>query len=620
MYRLERYNRENEESEDKISKNIIDRKKVLTSGKKIILGLLFTGVLVCLSVFTTRKMKTTSEENIDLKLKREEKHIEKPKYTEQHKNVLSGKKGQDFNLNIGMRNDFRMQDCKATNFKQTFPDIDYAFFGYNILRGYPLSNGHDPGFTFPIFKTDYSEGKQTSDCRYSIPHGLVVVPDVSCITSFTSSTAKNKYEFSKSLSYTANVKGGGFFGVSFSASYGYKTSTSEMSSGENVKILSTAKCIYYYTELIQENIPRFTQQFLTWVRKLNKSDDPQTYLDFFHRYGTHYPTYTTFGARLTYEHTMKSSDYQKKTEKGTNVAVQASYSGLFSVSGGFNMDTTQKESISEFSNSVTTRTITVGAPPPSNGDAMTWSSSVKESPVPMQYELSPMHTLFTDKYMGELGVNHKKIAEKMKNATSDYCKYLLKRGLVDSCDPLKPGLMLEHTSMSFHYVNAKAKTLSECIDLCENELDCIAMTYCTECSKSSLYFHVCYKYNTKNNPKGIHGASTSDGRRWNSVIFTFKIKSYVELDKTAVRGISRLPVRKSKAVTDAAECKWLCIRDAYCVAYTFCKCPKRKSKCLTYAEHRIHGLKRDTESTTYFIDRNRRHWMVKPPWKKGNNK
>ncbi|XP_063398538.1 uncharacterized protein LOC134683277 [Mytilus trossulus] len=616
MYRfVERHIRSKRYYEDQIDN---DRKPLLTTGKKVLLGLLFSVMVVCLSVFATLKVQTTSADNPTLKFKREKQATENPTITEQLTNVLAGKKGQDFNFNIGMRNDFRMQDCKGTNFKLTFPDIDYAFFGYNILRGYPLSNGHDPGFTFPIFKTDYSEGKQTSDCRYSIPHGLVVVPDVSCITSFTSSTARNKYEFSKSLSNTANAKGGGFFGVSFSASYGYKTSTSEMSAGENVKILSTAKCIYYYTELIRENIPRFTQQFLTWVRKLDKSDDPQTYLDFFHRYGTHYPTYTTFGARLTYEHTMKSSDYQKKTEKGTNVAVQASYSGLFSVSGGFNMDTNQKKDISEFSSSVTTRTVTVGAPPPSNGDAMTWASSVKESPVPMQYELSPIHTLFSDEYMGALGVNHKKIADKMRNATSDYCKYLLKRGIVDSCDPLKPGLMLEYTSLAYFYNNVPAKSVSECIDLCENEKDCIAMAYCTECNNRYNSFHVCYMYNPKNNPKGMSGISKLGSQRWDSVIFTFKIEYYLQLDHTAVRGISRLPAAKSMRVTDSAECKWLCIRDSFCVAYTFCICPKRKHKCLTYAEHRIHGLKNDKESTTVFITRNRRRLMVKPPWKNEN--
>ncbi|CAG2255577.1 unnamed protein product [Mytilus edulis] len=121
----------------------------------------------------------------------------------------------------GMKQDNQLQQCKGSQFKRTFPDIDYAFFGYNILFGYPLANGHDPGFTYPIFEADYSEGRQTSDCRYIIPNGLVVVPDVSCVTSFTSTTIQNKYELSKALSVSATVNGGAY-GASFSASAGYK--------------------------------------------------------------------------------------------------------------------------------------------------------------------------------------------------------------------------------------------------------------------------------------------------------------------------------------------------------------------------------------------------------------
>ncbi|CAG2258164.1 unnamed protein product [Mytilus edulis] len=113
---------------------------------------------------------------------------------------------QNMDLNVGMRNEDRLQKCQGTQFKRTFPDVDYAFFGYNILKGYPLNIGHDPGFTLPIFKADYSEGLQTSDCRYFIPRGLVIVPDVSCITDFTSKTIQTRYEFIESLSISANVK------------------------------------------------------------------------------------------------------------------------------------------------------------------------------------------------------------------------------------------------------------------------------------------------------------------------------------------------------------------------------------------------------------------------------
>ena len=70
---------------------------------------------------------------------------------------------------LGLRKDYRLQLCGSSKLKQTFPDLDYALYGYNILRGYPLHTGHDPGFTMPIFKADYSGGRQTSDCRCDVP-------------------------------------------------------------------------------------------------------------------------------------------------------------------------------------------------------------------------------------------------------------------------------------------------------------------------------------------------------------------------------------------------------------------------------------------------------------------
>ena len=108
----------------------------------------------------------------------------------------------------GVRLDSQLQDCQNSIWKRSFPDLDYALLGYDILNGYPLAIGHDPGFTHPIFLTDYTSAKQTSDCRYSVPQGLVVVPDVSCETSFSSKVIRNRLEMSKSLAAAANVEGG----------------------------------------------------------------------------------------------------------------------------------------------------------------------------------------------------------------------------------------------------------------------------------------------------------------------------------------------------------------------------------------------------------------------------
>lgn len=492
-----------------------------------------------------------------------------------------------------MRNDYRLQECQGSQFKQTFPDVDYAFFGYNILKGYPLAVGHDPGFTYPIFDVDYSKGKQSADCKYSIPEGLVVVADVSCVTSFSSTTVQNKYEFSKSLSVSASVSGGGW-GVSFSASAGYKESSSQMSTGESVFIISTAKCTYYFSKFITEKPPRFSEAFLSWVDKLKRTDAREIYFDFFETYGTHFPTYTTFGSRFTYEHKMSSKSFQSKREKGVNVAVEASYSGLFSVGGGFNMDSSQQEAASDFSKSVETKTITVGAPPPSNGDAMTWASTVKDSPVPMEYKLLSIENLFSEHYMKYLKIDYEKIAGNIKRFKLDYCKYLRDLGEIDSCDNLTPGIMLTRTRLFGHYKSRALSTFGECIDLCLQNIKCEAVTFCKTCSE---YERTCYMYKNINGHT-VSGAGSDD---WESAVFPSKINDILHFQNTNIIGVPRSSESKTETVTSKIECKNLCINDAHCVAFTFCTCPDVKIKCHLYAGNRINEMINKQGSTTSFI-------------------
>jgi len=96
--------------------------------------------------------------------------------------------------------------CQTNHMKRSFPDIDYAMYGYNIMYGYPLATGHDPGLTYPIFVADYSGSRQTADCRYQIPKGYYLVPDVACVTSFSSKTVKDSSQFSQSMSVSRKVK------------------------------------------------------------------------------------------------------------------------------------------------------------------------------------------------------------------------------------------------------------------------------------------------------------------------------------------------------------------------------------------------------------------------------
>ena len=104
--------------------------------------------------------------------------------------------------------DPEIRDCSSeTHWKMTFSVLDYSLIGYDILFGYPLANGRDPGFRQPIFTANYSKPKQTADCRHVIPQGFTVIPSESCVVSFDSKLIHNKQQMSIHLGVQASVKG-----------------------------------------------------------------------------------------------------------------------------------------------------------------------------------------------------------------------------------------------------------------------------------------------------------------------------------------------------------------------------------------------------------------------------
>ena len=229
---------------------------------------------------------------------------------------------------------------------------------------------------------------------------------------------------------------GGGWGFKFSASASYKQSVSQMSSGEFLFIISQAQCQYYFSKLDATDPPPFHPGFVSWAKKLASSDASQDDLvQFIEYFGTHFVSEVTFGARFTKQHKVSQTKYKELREKSISVEAQASYSGLFSVGGGFSMDSEQRSAASNFQKSVETSTITVGAAPPSNGDAMTWASSVKENPVPTKYSLSPVYDLFTERYAENLpGIDLNAMRERLMNTSRNYCQILREKGQIDSCD------------------------------------------------------------------------------------------------------------------------------------------------------------------------------------------
>ena len=390
------------------------------------------------------------------------------------------------------------------------------------MKGYPQAIGHDPGLTHPIFYADYSQERQTSDCRYSLPSGIYAVPDVSCITSFKSEEITTSYQFSKSLSAQANVQGSGW-GVSFSASAGYKEATSEMSTGQSVYVMSTASCKYYSTNIELTAPPPFESGFLRWSEKLIEASDEEVieFINYYgsHYYGTHYLKEVTFGAKYIFQHKMSSSSYKTLSSSEFSVSVQASYSGLFSVGGGFGLDSSQSQAASRFSKSVETTTIAVGAPPPSNGDAMTWASTVKDTPVPVYYSMGSIVELFSPRFMSHVSFDYNKVREKLEDArkSGKYCSFLRNQGLVDSCEDFSAGFELGRNSAVQSLPGKTHRFHSLCMDDCLKEKRCVAITM----PQNSNF---CYFYSG-------NFVQAQEDNDWKSVIFQHKIQS-ADIDLT----------------------------------------------------------------------------------------
>ncbi|KAK7477988.1 hypothetical protein BaRGS_00030746 [Batillaria attramentaria] len=470
----------------------------------------------------------------------------------------------------GVQYDDPNPECTGLGlFKGTFPDMDYGFMGYNILKGYPLEIGHDPGFTLPIFAADYNDGFQTADCLWSIPQGYILLPDVSCITSFSSEIIESTRALSETLETKAKVKGSGW-GSKFSASAGYQSASSELESGQSVYIVSSASCDYYYMKLKEYDLPPFDSLFVEWILRLNNTDDDNTYLDFFANYGTHYIQEASFGASFTYEYKMDSSTYESETSSGVDVAVSASYSGAVK-------------------SKTTSRTLTVGAPPPSDGDTLTWAAEVKQNPLPVSYDLESIENLFTELFMGpgtymeNYTIDYDAIKTKIENTKKTYCEQLKSEGLVDDCSDYISGITLDNTKLSGDYTSySDIETSGACIDLCYDLTDCEAVDYCDVCR--------------------VYMASAVDSgsydEDWESTILLPNVASPVILRDTGISGVER--ALNDGTVSNAYDCFTQCAEDSYCVAFSFCPCEGLNQKCYLYSET-LSYLTTQVNTTSYFL-------------------
>ncbi len=488
------------------------------------------------------------------------------------------------------------KESQNPNLRNTFPDLDYALLGYDIIKGYPNANGHDPGFTRQIFSADYSDNRHTGDCRYNVPKGLLVIPDVSCVTSFASTVIQNTFELHKSLSVSVSASGG-FGAFSFSASSSYKKTSSEVSSGEKVYVTSSAKCSYYFSKIDLSQPPPLHPGFYRWAKALERNYSEANLLQFVKYYGTHFPTSVVFGARFLKQYSMTSQSYKTASSRDISVSAQASYSGLFSVSGGFSLDKSQRQAASQFSKEVETTTITVGAAPPNNGEASYWASTVKENPVPISYEIQPITNIFTNVFMKDTGINYTFLRKKLIGIEQLYCQQLLHAGTINTCDEsVSVGITINNYYLR-PAADAFKATETSCMSRCFENRHCLAIGYL---SGSNL----CYFYG-----KGNKHILTKLAKA-KIIVFPTKINDEKTDFVVEHLRISTKARSTSNKTVDVQSCKKACLQDSSCDVFNFCsdrnRCKSEINNCRLFSSKALIKFEKADQKykmLTYFISR-----------------
>jgi hypothetical protein len=348
--------------------------------------------------------------------------------------------------------------------------------------------------------------------------------------------------------------------------------------------------------------PQFDDAFIRWIHRLDNSKfDMELYFKFFETYGTHFAKDVTFGARYTFEHKMKSEYYEKERTNSVDVKVAASYSSFLhnvNVEGG--LHTSQKDKMAQFRENVETKTITVGAAPPENGSELSWASVVKSSPVPTSYKLLSIEELFTDTFMASISIDYKQIYNKIKKYKMEYCLYLQKKGEVESCDDLVAGTELRNTRILGHYKERAVSSVSDCIEVCLQEIQCEAVSFCTTCSKRDNHYKTCYLIKNKGKRLAV-SKSDNPNAVWQSNVFPGKIRSQLHISRTSINGVPRGVENEEDKNADLQRCKELCIEDAHCSAYSYTHSDDKVTRCQMYSTDLINSLQTEDYTDTFFI-------------------
>ncbi|PVD27823.1 hypothetical protein C0Q70_12997 [Pomacea canaliculata] len=483
------------------------------------------------------------------------------------------------------------------------PGVDFALYGYNSLKGCPLAPGRDPGFTLPIFSADYSAGHVITDNSYSVPRGVILAPDVSCVMSFTSEVIQTPYDLTKFMSRTAQLDGGGW-GPPFAANPFFQKILAELR--QKVLIVSSASCSSYLVSLLHLQPPPFHSIFLQSVIQLNNTSDEHLYLEFLDTYGTHFVSQVRLGALLTFVHKMETSNY-KRYGQG-HVTAAANYLSASLLGESETLSSNQKKQADELQSQVETSTIGVGVPPTTSASSLAWLTEVGNNPVAINYVLTPIDLLFSKTFVGDWGpLNHDsvdldKIKTKLITIKKKYCQTLKKKGQLSDCDEYTPGLHLSRTRLIGVSIFSEFVTAEHCMEECYKLPDCVAVTFCPECDSNDKEFELCQLL------QDSRTCSAANNSQWQTTIFLNKIQTSFNVQNTTVAPDSTIE-SKNLIVSSSHGCYSSCLDEDKCLAVTVYKSTESTLKCTRHTGP-IQSLKEETGADLYFVSPHSKRFMT----------
>ena len=192
-----------------------------------------------------------------------------------------------------------------------------------------------------------------------------------------------------------------------------------------VYVSARGKCIAYQLAVNYATASiSVTDHFAQDVKDLPLELNKNAYNTFFNRYGTHFTSRTTMGAKMVVRSEFTEQAYTKMQGTGVNVvaAAQASYAVM--ASGSVSAETKkQREQREAFESTRSSYSATyLGSHPPSDGKWETWAESTGESSFPVVYKLVPITSLLQEKFFSDMPANELKTRRNLlEKAYASYC-------------------------------------------------------------------------------------------------------------------------------------------------------------------------------------------------------